>query len=364
MWRTSSALLLVLCSAAVGADSSYDRIWSHANLYQNDQSYLSSLVLSGRAQGDWVYVDDGNDSHDDLLWRRFRAGAVARFSPGWMAHAEAEFDFNESLGSSYTRLTDAYVGWDFGEGWSSKLGKHSAPFTLDGGTSSKKLITPERNNLSNNLWFPAEYFTGWSVQGDCGSGRRCGLNLYSSDGADEISGFDASWFVLANVQWDLDGAWGSDELKLSLDYVHNDEDAEANTRPLTDVLSLVLKSQRGDWHFDAELAGALGFDEEADLAGLVLMPYYDLDSRWQLVGRYTGLVSSKNQGIRVNRYEQEVISGDADEYQELFLGLNLFLYGHRLKWQLGGQYVWAQDDDGDDGDHEGWAVTGALRLYW
>ena len=44
-----------------------------------------------------------------------------------------------------------------------KVGKQSAPFTLHGSTSSKKLYTLERGKVARNIWFTNEYFTGASI---------------------------------------------------------------------------------------------------------------------------------------------------------------------------------------------------------
>ena len=63
----------------------------------------------------------------------------------------------------------------------------------------------QRNNLSNYLWFPEEYFSG--------AGARVGLSerlyyragVYSSDGASDI-GFDAGWFTLLSLARDIEAS--------------------------------------------------------------------------------------------------------------------------------------------------------------
>ena len=45
------------------------------------------------------------------------------------------------------------------------VGKQGVPFTMDGATSSKELLTIDRSNLANNIWFPQEYIPGVSVSG-------------------------------------------------------------------------------------------------------------------------------------------------------------------------------------------------------
>ena len=61
--------------------------------------------------------------------------------------------------------------------------KQSAGFNLDGATSSTKLLTMQRNNLSNNLWFTREYFIGISAEGDDGRRWSYKAGLFSSDGS-------------------------------------------------------------------------------------------------------------------------------------------------------------------------------------
>ena len=45
------------------------------------------------------------------------------------------------------------------------VGKQSVPFTQEGATSSRELLTIDRSNLANNIWFSQEYMPGVSVSG-------------------------------------------------------------------------------------------------------------------------------------------------------------------------------------------------------
>ena len=49
------------------------------------------------------------------------------------------------------------------------VGKHSVPFTQEGATSSRELLTIDRSNLANNIWFGQEYMPGVSVSGRRGA---------------------------------------------------------------------------------------------------------------------------------------------------------------------------------------------------
>ena len=67
------------------------------------------------------------------------------------------------------RFTDAYVAWQKHPKAVIMVGKQSIPFTQEGATSSKELITIDRSNLVNNIWFTQEYMPGVSVIGPRGA---------------------------------------------------------------------------------------------------------------------------------------------------------------------------------------------------
>lgn len=360
-----AALCFLLASGSLNsAESGYDRVWRHANLYQSDQGMLRSLALSGRLQLDASHVDADQGDFDDVKWRRFRFGFKAEFAGDWMAQLEGDFDLNESSRDWYSRLTDAYVGWQPDAARDLRILKHSAGFTLDGVTSSKKLLTLQRNNLTNNLWFTAEYFTGVSMQGELHDKWQYHVGVFSSDGNEELSEFDAGYFTLTSVGYDWADSLAMDEASVRLDYVYNERDENANTRDLSNVITLATKWQKGDWGLWTDLGAGRGYFGQSDLAGLVLMPFYRFKEIVQLVGRYTYIDSEDLNGLRLERYESSVVGGRGDEYQEIYLGLNLFFYDHKFKWQTGLQYAQMEDKADDGGKYDGWGISTGLRLSW
>ena len=74
-------------------------------------------------------------------------------------HSEVELD-PQRHDPFYVRFTDFYVQWTKNPRWVLTVGKQSAPFTLDGANSSRELLTIDRSNLANNIWFPQEYIPG------------------------------------------------------------------------------------------------------------------------------------------------------------------------------------------------------------
>ena len=94
------------------------------------------------------------------------------------------------------------------------------------------------------------------------------------------------------------------------------------------------------------------------------MPFYDLSEKYQLVSRYTYIHSSEDNQIGLSRYEKNLVSGKGDEVQELFLGINAYYYGHKLKWQNGIQFTRMKDAANDSGEYDGVGFTSAIRVSW
>lgn len=362
--------ILIAPASGVGAQeaerSAFDRIWGHATLYENAANpNVQKFALSGRLQVDSALFDADEGRYSDAFtWRRFRFGFKADVFQDWVVHVEADIDLNESLGDMYTRLTDAYVGWNPGDYLELKVLKQSAGFTLDGATSSKKLLTMQRNNLTNNLWIPVEYFTGVDARGAINQHWRYRAGIYSSDGSPELSHFDAGWFSLLSLGYRFTGMPESESGTIRVDYVYNDEDPEAATRDFSQVLSLVSQWKIGPWGVRTDLAGGTGYAGQSDVWGFVLMPSFDLSPRIQTILRYTYLSSADDNGLRLSRYADRIVQGRGNEYNEFYAGLNVFFYGHKLKWQTGLEYDSMRDDANDGGEYSGWGLSTGLRVSW
>jgi len=364
------AVAVVLCAVPVFAEeavgaSIYDKIWDLVELIdKDDATVVQSLAFTGRLQGD-AATFNSNDKGDfeDFVWRRFRAGVKARGFNDFTVHVEADLNLNE-LGSEniYKRLTDAYIGWSPSKAFKLKIGKQSAGFTLDGATSSKKLLTLERSIVAGNLWFTTEYFTGVSGFGAV-DGWDYNLGAFSSSGDDEFGDFDSGWFSLASI-----GHAVTENSDLRFDYVHNDPgySGDVGTKKLTDIVSVVTQSQWDQLGLWTDLSYACGDDSQgqSDLIGLQVMPFWDFNERWQGVFRYSRIHSTDGPGAVMGRYPKKNLSSSKyEEVHDFFLGVNCFLYGHKLKWQTGVEYNLAQTDSSGD-DYNGWGITSGFRLSW
>ena len=352
--------------ARADADAMFARIWSHATLYENeDDPTLQKFALSGRLQADgaWFDADQGQFS-DAFTWRRFRFGFKADLFRDWVVHIEADLDLNESLGDMFSRLTDAYVGWKPTDNLELKALKQSVGFTLDGATSSKKLLTMQRNNLANNLWFTDEYFTGIDAKGKFDDRWSWRAGLYASDDARGLSRFDAGWFTLLSGGYAFTGLGDGNSGRIRVDYVYNEEDPNAATSDFSNILSLVSIWQLADWGLRTDLSAGDGFGTQSDVWGLVLMPSYDFNRHVQAVLRYTYLSSAGDNGLQLTRYADRIVSGRGNRYNEIYAGINVFFYGHKLKWQTGLEYDDMRDAANDGGTYRGWGLSTGIRIYW
>ena len=364
----STLCVVDVCEAAEADDSNvsvFDDVWNYTILYENeDNRYIQKFALSGRLQLDSAWFDADEGDFNDILWRRFRFGFKSDVFRNWVVHLEGDFDLNNELGEMYNRLTDAYIGWSPADNLTIKALKQSAGFTLDGATSSKKLLTMQRNNLTNNLWFTNEYYTGLLAKGGIGPNWSYQAGVFSSDGSDELSQFEAGYFTLASLGSHFIDSSILDKGFIRVDYVYNDEDVNADTRDFSQVLSLVTQWETGPWGLWTDFSAGKGYLGQSDVWGMALLPFYNFTEHIQAVLRYTYLSSKDDNGLRLGRYENEIVEGRGNKYNEIYGGLNIFFYGQKFKWQTGLQFTTMVDDANDGGKYKGWGFSTGLRLYW
>ena len=362
------SLLILGCSASCGLfaqeeSNPYDKIWDKVTLYENeDNSLVSKFSLTGRLQADYFNFENDVDgsSSEDSEWRRFRFGFKANIFGGITLHSEGNMNLNtpEPL---YRNLTDTYVSWTMENGLKIKVGKQSAPFTLHGATSSKKLYTLERGKIARNMWFTNEYFSGISVSGSSGNWDYL-AGFYSSDEGPEFDeAFDYGMFGVLSAGYNFEKSEYLDSSIIRFDLMMQDNDPLNQTPDHKNVFSVVTKLNKEKLNLWADLSFSKGQDAQSDVWGTQIMPFYDITDKLQGVFSYTYVESKEANGARLTRYERD-LAGRGDEIQEYFLGLNYFFYGHKLKWQNAFQY--SEMENLGAKEFEGWGFTSGLRLSW
>jgi phosphate-selective porin OprO/OprP len=360
------ALASAQTAAATKEPSAYDTIWGDfTEWYVDDRNpVVQRVLLSGRFHYDFAAIDSDQGNHDEGNVRRLRIGPRITLFRTLTLHSEIELD-PQRHDPFYVRFTDFYVMWTKSPRIVLTVGKQSAPFTLDGATSSRELLTIDRSNLANNLWFPQEYLPGLSL-----SGRRAPwvyrAAIYSAGAANrEFGEFSGGMVTLGSLGYDFSSRLGVKEALLTGNYVYQNPDRDNTfTRQLEHIGSINFRFDDTRWGARADLSTASGYLGQSDMWALQGMPFVNLTTRFQVVVRYTFVESDAPNGVRLATYESRVVPGRGDEYNELYVGANYYFYGHRLKLQTGVQFADMNDRVNDGGEYSGVAWTTGLRVGW
>lgn len=344
--------------------SAYDRIWRFAEWYDDPSNpIVQKILFSGRYQHEFSTISSDQGDLDEWNVRRMRLGPRITLFRDYTVHGELEINPQEA-DPLYVRITDLYVQWSADPRLTITVGKQGVPFTLDGATSSKDLLTIDRSNLSNNIWFPQEYIPGVSV-----SGKRAAWSyragLYSAGEATrELGEFSGALFTLGSVGYDMTRALGAREALVSANYVYQPADPDNTfTRQLEHVVSVNSRLEMRRWGIRTDISGARGYLGQGNLWGVVAMPFLNVTARLQAITRYTFVGSDAANGVRLATYESRVVSGRGSRYDELYLGASYYFYGHKLKIQSGAQFATLQEPGGTD-VYSGISWTTGLRIGW
>ena len=351
--------------AAQAQSPTYDNLWQLAKWYDNEGNPVLQRVLSsGRFQYEYATVNDTDVTHDEWNVRRMRLGLRLELLRQFTLHTEAELNPQE-MDPFYMRLTDVYLAWSRSALLAVTAGKQAVEFTMDGSTSSKELLTIDRSNLANNMWFPQEYMPGLSVSGEVANWSYH-LGMYSAGERNrEFGHFNGSVSILTTINYNFAEVLGADEALLGGNYVYQNPDAKNTfTRQLQHMTSVNFRLEDGRWGVRADVSAASGYQGQSDLWGTMIMPFLNFTDELQFVARHTHLSSKNPNGVRLARYEKKLIDGQGDRYNELYLGVNYYFYGHKLKLQSGVQFGDMNDSAKDGGNYSGVALTSGLRMSW
>jgi phosphate-selective porin OprO/OprP len=346
--------------------SAYDKTWARFTEWYTDETnpVVQRVLLSGRFHYDFATIDADQGDHDEWNVRRLRIGPRITLFRTLTFHAEVELD-PQRRDPFYVRFTDFYLMWTKNPGFVVTVGRQSAPFTLDGATSSRELLTIDRSNLANNIWFPQEYLPGVSL-----SGRRAPwvyrAALYSAGAANrEFGEFSGGAVALGVLGYDFAPRLGVREALLSGNYVYQNPDPDNTfTRQLEHIGSINFRFEDTKWGARADVSTASGYLGQSSMWAFQGMPFVNVTSKFQVVTRYTFIESDAPDGVRLATYESRVVPGRGDEYKELYVGANYYFYGHRLKLQSGLQWADMNDSANNGGEYSGMAWTTGLRVGW
>jgi phosphate-selective porin OprO and OprP len=375
--RVILAPAILLFSAAVASaqgdqqpaakpSSTYDRIWTPLTDWYNDKEnpVVQRILFTGRFQLDYADVDADHGKHSEWNVRRLRLGPRITIFRDYLVHAEVELNPQEQ-DPFYVRMTDAYLAWQKHPKAVVTVGKQSVPFTQEGATSSKELVTIDRSNLVNNIWFTQEYMPGVSLSGRAAPWTyRAGI--YSSGAMNrEFGKFNGDAFTLALVGYDFAKTLKVREATLTGNYLYQHPDVNNTfTKRFEHIMSIHFKLEQPHWGFRSDLSETKGYLGQRNVLGVMAMPLFNATDKLQFVVRYTYLDSDGINGLSLANYENKVVTGRGDRYTESYIGANYYFYGHRLKLQTGVQFADMQDRANDGGAYSGTSWTTGLRMGW
>lgn len=309
-------------------------------IYQDKKNPgLQELWVLGRYHGHYHDNDGSHGQDSGFESRRVRLGFQATMFDRLTVHAQAisGSDFEPA----YNGFTELWIRWQFAEALNLTVGQQKHRFTHDRNVSSRYMSFMERSMFTNMMGL--DYTPAVTL-----SGRVDKLEYYAgvftnSAGTDMWQSFtelDSGSSFLAAVTYDLGHFLGAETATFYGGYLHSDAHANAtNLTRFDDALAGALIFTDGPAAFVAELTAGFG-GARGDAIGLNLQPSYFLTDTLEVVSRYQIASSSQATGLSSQRrYERLAGMGNGDAYQAVYLGLNHYIAGHRLKLLTGMEYA-------------------------
>lgn len=379
-WLTGFVFPVSLWAGQNSSDGQFSEvlasIWKLPKLYADkDNPYIQSFSLVGRYHGQYWSVDSEDNRNDDWENRRMYLGFNTKLFQQFTL--EVQVNINDDFDPLYKSLYDAFIKWENStDDFEINVGRLDYVYTgMERSTSSKKIKTMERALLVNQV-MPGEVI-GTYVKGKSGS-LSYQTGLFSGSIEDEFTSFKGGFAALLGFGYTM--TFFYDKGILHLDYLYNNCKEDNNAfKSYEHIVSLWHQGQRGALGIDVDFTMATGIDDSSDVFGLTLLPTYDLahsmllsGDKLQLALRYHYASSSDEHGLEFNkRYEQNVAFGKGDAYNSYYLGLNYFIYQHKLKLMAGVEYfdmAGVADDDSNLMDTnktvDGWSFISSVRLYF
>ena len=251
-------------------------------------------------------------------------------------------------------------------------GKTKVKFSREQEISSKEILTIERSLLSNTL-FPGELTGIWANGKGIADHWLYEVGVYGNDRQREftdLSGDNRGTLFLAKIGYDYAEQSGLDTAVASVHFMNNSEPNYKEPTP-PDYTTGTSPNFKTSWAFTNDITqGRFGLTTEAmlasgdgsqsDVMGLTLIPSYYIGEGLQLVGRLQVATSEDPDDLRVpSRYER-LVAGDDEKgntYASAYVGLNYYIYGHKLKLMNGLEYSHM-----GGGDYDGYTFMSGLRF--
>lgn len=315
-------------------------------LHRDDtHPWLQEFWVLGRYHGQ-LYDAEGSDGDQaGFESRRIRLGFQARLFNRLSLHAQAisGSDFEPA----YNGFTELWVRWNFTDAVNLTVGQQKHRFTHERNVSSRYMSTMERSMFTNMMsldYTPAVTLSGRVKKLEYYAGVFS--NATSRDMGSAFTEFDSGASFIAAATYDLGKLLGTDTAHFYGSFLHSElESGATNLNRFSDAMSGALILTEGPAALITELTAGFG-GPRGDAVGLNLQPSYFLTDTLEVVGRYQVASASQENGLRPQRrYEAPAGLIDGNFYQAVYLGLNRYIVGHRLKVMTGVEYAKMDDRD-------------------
>ena len=363
----ASGLLL----GKLSGDSALDQAWSAATLYKdNSNPILEEFDLTGRAQFDYFKVDADKGQNDFFEIRRLRMGADT-FWADRLIEVKATLDTTLHSYNApevfYNRMTDLFINFHFSDAVNLRLGKFEPHFGYDREFSDNTQVFFERSFFDDQVFNNTgnDYMSGASVSGKVGKwGYQAAV--FSDNVGQELGHFNGGESCLAEISYDFAADLHADKALWALDFMHMNNNPYSNVfNTMENAAATYFDYHRGQFGLVTQLGYGDGIDSKGSIYQWMLMPTYLLTKQLELVTRYQLGLAAKDNGITtLNRQEKTLGKFTGDTANLVYVGLNYYLYGQKLKLMAGEQYDNLSGGTGVKAGYEGWTTLVGLRMYF
>ena len=383
---TSSASGLLL--GKLSGKSDFDRAWSAFTLYKDESNpILQEFSLQGRLQlqaadGQAESGHFGTDQlSDELLLGNNIEVRAARFGfkSRWfhLYKLGGQIDIDPDLQPSiYRGIFDLYLTYAPSDAFQLSVGKIKVMFSREQEISAREILTFERGLLANML-YPDELTGVWINGKGLNKHWLYEFGIYGNERNIEFSEFDGGEIMLAKIGYDYASHVGWDQAVVGIHFMHNSEPNFTGDKPIpasakkfkspnfSNSFALTNDITEERFRLISEFLYAQGEGKQSNVAGITIIPALYILDDLQVVGRFQYATSAEANGLMLPvRYESlapDVGDKLGDQYVSTYLGLNYYIYGHKLKLMAGIEYS-VMDGGSAGGDYDGYTVMGGLRF--
>lgn len=330
-----------------------------------------------------IFNEQSDSSTDDSRWgfenarTRFALSGNV-INPDWFYRVEIEVANNDTgfpSGQSRTGLNDAYVGYDFGQGWRLWLGTFKTPLLREELVDASQQLAVERSYV--NYVYTGGYTDGLAVEyrnaklgliGSYNNGiddavyggnvMTGGTSPLTSGTADFAATFRGEWLITG--QWDAMNEFtsprGGDRRSMMLGGAAHWQTANSDSTGVPDLDLLVLTGDFTGQFGGLSAYGAIIYTHadqsgspSVDALGVVLQGGWYFSETWELFARYEWSDTDSLPGV-----------ASGSDVSIATLGVNKYIDNQNAKWTTDFGFAfdpvpftipitaWRQDSPGED----------------